>query len=161
MTQHTSVTITGKRSLVTLNFKDTLHPQKFQYLRYSMLTSKITEQRWETEEYESDYVHHCNLESRHLWKRIEFCIRLLFVVLRQIGRWVSLSYKEWHDSNGWYGMALALVVTNKRRQSHSQRGSSFYFDRFWSYMRILNTTVRSAHVYRICLLARCISNKAL
>jgi len=119
MTQRTSVTITGKRSLVTCNFKDTLN------LRYSTWTSKITQQRWETEEYESDYVHHWSLESRHLWKGTEFYMPVLFVVLRQISRWVSLSCKEWHDSNGWYRITLVLEVTNKRRQSHLQREATF------------------------------------
>ena len=44
-----------------------------------MWTYKFTEQRWETEEYEPDYVHHWNLESRHLWKGTEFYLPVLFV----------------------------------------------------------------------------------
>jgi hypothetical protein len=50
--------------------------------------SKITQQRWENEETEPDYVHHWSLESRLLWKGIEF----FRPVLRQINSWVSLSY---------------------------------------------------------------------
>jgi hypothetical protein len=90
-----------------------------------MWTSKITQQRWETEEYEPDYIHRWNLESRHLWKGTEFYMPVLFAVLRQISRCVSLSYKEWQDSNGWYRMTLVLEVTNKRRQSHSEREATF------------------------------------
>jgi len=83
-----------------------------------MWTSKITQQSWETEEYEPDYVHHWSLESRHLWKGTEFYMPVFFVVLRQISRWVALLYNLKHDSNGWYRMTLVLEVTNKRRQSH-------------------------------------------